>query len=105
MIIVVTFYVVVALFFAKIAWNLYVPYALLLRSNNESRGGVSFHPHVEVSLLVLAIVVSLWTEFASPWNAKGIAVFGSTIVIVSYLHLICFGRIVIWLRRMKITRD
>lgn len=99
----VVFFVVTGLFFAKILWNLGVPYALAaqaFRANREdNERGISLMPIVDVALLVLLLILSFLRDAPRPWNPGGVALFGTILFVGSYIHLLVVGGAAGWLVR------
>jgi hypothetical protein len=83
------FYLLMAVFCAKILWNLAVPYVLVWRSRNGTakRSGISLMPMIEVLLLVCAFCLALIAPLPWPATAPRVAILGISLILASYLHL------------------
>lgn len=91
-------YSILALFLAKVAFNLAVPYVLLRRLRGLSgkpeqrTGGISLMPAVELVLFAALVAVSaLIDEDGFFYGGGSVAMFGGACIAVSYLHLAVVG--------------
>ena len=89
------------LFLLKILWNLSTPYVLAmepLKPDAERTRGISLMPWVEVTLLLLASVVScIANETSSFQHPKSIAIWGVAAIVGSYVHIVIGGAIAGWI--------
>ncbi len=82
------FKIVAAMFFLKLAFNIWVPYALFLdKAKSRPARSISLMPFVEAGLLGIGIILSLIAGFEWPWNPAGVAVFGVAAIVASYAQV------------------
>lgn len=103
-------YFVVALFLAKIAWNMIMPFVLgrrLYLTNDERTGGISMAPLVEVLLLVLAFVLSFFAK-GTTWlhSPTHVGVGGLAVIVFSYCFFFSAGIFVGWIvQKGKVSKS
>ena len=98
MIVFILFYFVSGLFLAKIVWNMGVPFVLACRAyepDSDRTPGISISPYVEVILLVLAFLVSLFFESEVWWlRPKWVGLGGLGLILFSYFFMIVIGVVI-----------
>jgi hypothetical protein len=92
--------VLLALFVAKICWNLAIPFVLAARTLSSDSGlnrGISLMPWVEVVLLLVA--VSVVALLGPIWclTAGRIGLWCGVLVIASYANLFLGGAVAGWI--------
>jgi len=74
--------------FAKVVWNIGLPYAMM-REQRQGRGrGWSLFPAIEILPLLIAVGISFLISAEGFFSPRQLAIWGFVSILFSYVHLV-----------------
>ena len=86
--------IVIVVLAIKLLWNFASAYVMMRRALKQPADqpvAMSFHPMLDVALLVSAILISLVTIQNGIFRPVSLSVYGAAAIVTSYLHLFVVG--------------
>lgn len=95
------FYLIASLFFLKVMWNFLVPLLLIcMEKSGSGQKQISMMP-IEIIFLLLVVIYAFVVRdfYIFGFGALGIAFWGSSVMILSYVSCILFA----WYKNKKVN--